>query len=99
MWLCDFISIVVHQKNIVYFFWLKIDANQQKHMKKSKLKFDRKSCQYDDNCSNNYYFRDSTCYFIDSTATVIKAIIKNNNNDTNDNKNTNNTSTNNSDNN
>ena len=35
------------------------DANQQKHAKIEKLKFDKKSCQYDDNCNNNYYFSDN----------------------------------------
>ena len=35
------------------------DVNQQKHTKNPKFIFDKKLCQYDDNCNNNYYFRDN----------------------------------------
>ena len=35
------------------------DTNQQKHTKNLKLKFDKKSYQYDDNCNNNRYFADN----------------------------------------
>ena len=37
---------------------VRTDVNQQKHTKRLKLKVDQKSCQYDDNCNNNYYFSD-----------------------------------------
>ena len=55
--LCGFISIVVPLKN---FFWgsstVVTDANQQKHISNLKLKFERKSYQYD---NNYYYFSDN----------------------------------------
>ena len=35
---------------------VRADVNRQKHTKYSKLKFDKKSCKYDDNCNNIYYF-------------------------------------------
>ena len=41
------------------FLWGRTDANQQKHTKNLKLKSDKKLCQYDDNCNNNYYFIDN----------------------------------------
>ena len=34
-------------------------ANQQKRTKNLKLKFNKKSCQYNDNCNYNYYFSDN----------------------------------------
>ena len=37
---------------------VRTDVNQQKHTKRLKLNVDQKSCQYDDNCNNNYYFSD-----------------------------------------
>ena len=37
----------------------KTDVNQQKHTKNLKLKFYEKSCQYEDNWNNNYFFSDT----------------------------------------
>ena len=34
-------------------------ANQQEHTNNLKLKFEKKSRQYDDNYNNNYYFIDN----------------------------------------
>ena len=55
---------VVSQKNF-YFFCrgggrrreqMRINRNIGKNL---KLEFDKKSCQYDGNCNNNYYFSDN----------------------------------------
>ena len=50
-------------KNIILFLFLResgrTDVNQQKLTKKSKFKFDKKSCQYYDNCNSNYYLIDN----------------------------------------
>ena len=35
------------------------ERETEKHMKNLKLKFDRKSCEYDGSCNNNYYFSDN----------------------------------------
>ena len=60
-------------------------VNQQKQTK--NLKFDKKSCQYDDNCNNNCYFSENKDKKL---AVVVIAITKNNNSNNNINNNNNN---------
>ena len=69
-----FISIVVPKKNFFLFFnfiylfssfWGGRAVEQMwinKNTKKSNLKFDKKPCQYDDSCNNNYYFSNNSDY-------------------------------------
>ena len=77
-------------------FGMEQKQNQQKkHAKISKLKFDKKSCQYDDNCNSNIISTIPKITNSNSNNSNSSNINNNNNNNINSNNNNNNNNNNN----